>query len=121
MIERPPHAARSATPWAELHSFKLLRLAVTHFGDTLGQPPVDTIRQRKIDSTPGWAAVIETKKANARCRATGVNWRRYPQKNQSERAGRVCRGPLLILIQISFEIPYLLDMDMGSWGGEAIE
>ena len=47
--------------WAELHSFRLVRLAVTLFGDTLGQQPIDTIRHSKIDSTPGWAAVIERK------------------------------------------------------------
>ena len=52
-----PHLGLSA----KLHSFRLVRLAVTLFGDTLGQQPIDTIRHSKIDSTPGWAAVIERK------------------------------------------------------------
>ena len=54
--------------------FRLVRLAVALFGDTLGQQPIDTIRHSKIDSTPGWAAVIERKQtlvADGRKMATG--------------------------------------------------
>ena len=38
-------ATLSVTAWVVLHSFRLVRLAATPSSDTLGQLPIDTIRQ----------------------------------------------------------------------------